>query len=160
MGVIKINCDMCGKDSNLFKTDIEGTIMNVCQDCSKFGKVISAVKQEIKKTKKEIKKETKIEKPKEEEFILTIVPNYGEIIKKKREHLGIKQEDFAKKINEKVSLIHKIETNQLEPGITLARKIEKFLNVKLIELEEVKPGSPIKPKSEGFTIGDFIKVKK
>ncbi len=159
MGVIKINCDICGKKVQLFKTDIESTIMNVCQDCSKFGKVISVIKQETKEAKKEIKKQTEEQKP-EEELVLAIVPSYGEIIKKKREELGIKQEDFAKKINEKVSLLHKIETSQFEPSISLARKIEKFLHVKIVEIEEAKPGSSTASKSESFTIGDFIKVRK
>lgn len=133
--------------------------MNVCQNCSKFGKVISAVRHQVKETKKKIKKQAEVEPPKED-LILAIVPNYGDIIKKKREQLGIKQEDFAKKISEKVSLLHKVETNQFEPNISLARKIEKFLNIKLIEIEEIKASPPTTSKSEGLTIGDFIKVKK
>lgn len=151
---------MCGKEASLFKTDIEGTIMNVCKGCSGFGKVISVIKQETKKEiKKEVKAQVETKKP-EEELILALITNYGEIIKKKREQLGIKQEDFAKKINEKISLIHKIEANQFEPSTSLARKIEKFLHVKLIELEEIKPTTPTTSKSESLTIGDFIKIKK
>lgn len=128
----------------------------MCEDCSKFGRIISAVKEE----KKEIKKETRAEPKKEEEVTLTIIPDYGGIIKNKREQVGIKQEDFAKQINEKVSLIHKIETNQFEPSIELARKIERFLHVKLIEMEEVKIDKVGEAKREHFTIGDFIKVKR
>lgn len=159
--MIIINCDICGKDTQLFKTDVEGTLLNVCRDCTKFGKIISAVREE--------KKGIKVEKTimpdnssliKEEEFMLSVVPNYGEIIKKKREELGIKQEDFAKKINEKKALIHKIETNQFEPSIALARKIERFLHIKLIEQQELEPGKVTKTKGEHFTIGDFVKVKR
>lgn len=147
---------MCGKEGKLFKTDVEGSILNLCEGCSKFGKVVSVVQEQ----RKAVKKEAKVEKPKEEEIILAIVPDYGRIIKEKREQLGIKQEDFAKKINEKVSLVHKIEINQLEPGIGLARKIEKFLHIKLIEQQELKQGDVGKVKGEAFTIGDFIKIKK
>ena len=156
-GVIKINCDMCGNEGQLFKTDVEGSILNLCKDCSRFGKVISAIRIEKKETKKGIKTE---KQEIEEESVLSIVPTYGDIIKRKREQLGIKQEDFAKKINEKMSLIHKIETNQFEPGIDLARKIEKFLHIKLMEQEKIKPNFQSRQKSEGFTIGDFIKIKK
>lgn len=151
---------MCGKEARLFKTDVEGSLLNLCEGCSKFGKVVSVVKVEAKKVKKKVKEGIKIEQPKEEEFVLTIVSDYGDIIKKKREEKGIKQEDFAKKINEKKALIHKIETNQSEPPVDLARKIEKFLHVKLIEQQELKFGKIDKPKGERFTIGDFIKVKK
>ena len=160
VGVININCDMCGKEAKLFKTDVEGSILNLCKECSKFGKVISVLKEEKKEVKKKVKKEIKIGQPKEEEFISTIVPDYGGIIKKKREQLGIKQEDFAKKINEKKALIHKIETNQFEPPMGLVRKIEKFLHIKLIEYQELKLGKVDKTKGEHFTIGDFVKIKK
>lgn len=149
---------MCGKKSKLFRTDLEGSILNLCEECSKFGKVISIIKEEKREITKE--KEIKTERPKEEETILIIIPGYGDIIKTKREQLEIKQEDFAKKINEKQALIHKIETNQFEPSISLARKIEKFLHVKLIEMEEIKPDKADKTKGGYFTIGDFIKVKK
>ncbi len=153
-----INCDMCGRETRLFKTDVEGSILNLCKECSKFGKFIAAVKVEDKAVRKK-GKEVKLEKAKEEEVILTIVSDYGDRIKNKREQLGIKQEDFAKKINEKKALIHKIETNQFEPSVSLARKIERFLNIKLIEMEEVRVGKVDKAKEDHFTIGDFIKVR-
>ncbi|MFH1323708.1 MAG: multiprotein bridging factor aMBF1 [Nanoarchaeota archaeon] len=151
---------MCGKEDRLFRTNVEGSILSLCSSCSKFGKVISAVKFESKKSKKEIKQAKQTEKEPKEEYILEIVSNYGEIIKKKREEKGITQEEFAKQINEKISLIHKIETNHLEPGMGLARKIEKFLHINLIEQGKVNPELSKQAKSETFTIGDFIKVKK
>lgn len=160
--MIVINCEMCGKETKLFKTDVEGSILSLCEGCSKFGKVISIVKEKKKEIR--VKKPTLPDSPvqvrKEEESILVVVANYGEIIKKKREQLGIKQEDFAKKINEKKALIHKIETNQFEPPVSLARKIEKFLHIRLIEQQELKSGKIDKTKGEHFTIGDFVKIKK
>jgi putative transcription factor len=156
MGGMKINCEMCGKESRLFKTEVEGSVMSLCGECSRFGKVISVVRQHRPVFKKPIKTKS----PKEEESILAVLSDYGSIIKKKRESLKIKQEDFAKKLNEKASLIHKIEINQFEPSLELARKIEKFLHVKLIERQELKHDKVTEPKGDHFTIGDFIKVKK
>jgi len=154
--VITINCDMCGKESSLFKTDLEGSILSLCSDCSKYGSVISAIREE----KEEPKKHVREIKQEQEEIVLAIVQGYGDIIKKKREDFGIKQEDVAKKINEKVSLIHKLEINQFEPSIELARKIEKFLHVKLVEQQKLGLEPLNTPKGEHFTIGDFIKIKK
>ena len=56
-GVIKINCDMCGRDTQLFKADIEGTILNVCGNCSRFGKIIETLRRERTEIfkKKEVK---------------------------------------------------------------------------------------------------------
>jgi putative transcription factor len=151
---------MCGKETVLFKTNVEGSILNLCKECSKFGKVVSVVKEKEVRVRKPASNSLSRAKTKEQESILVIVPGYGDIIKKKREQLGIKQEDFAKKINEKKALIHKIEINQFEPSVDLARKIEKSLHIKLIEQQELKPEKVEKTKSDSFTIGDFIKVKR
>lgn len=152
-----MNCEMCGSEEKLFKTLIEGTELNVCKKCAKFGKIISEVKIETKEKKPaKIEQETAPEK----EVLQIIVPDYGQRIKKAREALGLKQEDFAKKINEKISLIHNIESNRFEPSISLARKLEKFLKITLVEQYEEERDKASKAKSDTFTIGDFIKVKK
>ena len=70
------------------------------------------------------------------------------------------QKELARKLNEKVSIIHKMETSSFEPNISLARKLEKFLKIKLIELHEEVHKKETRAKSDAFTIGDFIKVKK
>ena len=75
--------------------------------------------------------------------------------------MGLKQEDFANKINEKVSLIHHIETGRHEPSIELTRKLERFLRIKLIvEHEETHDTAKKEGRPESFTLGDFIKIKK
>lgn len=151
-------CEMCGSEGKLFKTSIENSELNVCKKCSKYGKVIATVKTEA--TEKKQRKKYKKARIPEEEIIQIIVSDYSERIKRKRNELGLKQKEFAKKINEKESLIHKIETCQFEPNITLARKIEKFLKINLIEQHEEKHKKTEKTKADMFTIGDFIKTKK
>ena len=59
--MIKINCDMCGAKTKLFRTLIESTEMNVCRDCSKFGKVISELKEEKRPKKIEEITSTSVE---------------------------------------------------------------------------------------------------
>lgn len=149
-------CDLCGKESELYKTLIEETELNVCKKCSEFGRVLGKIRTEHVKEKK--KKEKKI-KPIEKEVIQIIVPNYSRLIKEAREKLNLKQEDFAKKINEKQNLIHLIETSKFEPSINLAKKLEKFLKIKLVEEHEEIREDKKETKTDTFTIGDFIKVK-
>ena len=90
-----------------------------------------------------------------------IKDGYGLMIKKTRERLGLKQEELAQKIAEKESIIHKLESGKIRPSMKLAKKLERFLEIKLVEMEEEEE-SPIVPKGTGggFTIGDMIKVKK
>lgn len=150
---------MCGAEEKLFKAEVEGTILEVCKNCAKFGKIIGPVKEgERKKEEREKKIERRVMP--ERELMQLINPDYSEIIKKKREKLGLKQEELAKKIAEKESLIHKIESGQFEPGMDLARKLEKFLNIKLIEQhEEVKIDLGEK-RGGPATLGDVVVIKK
>lgn len=151
---------MCGKPAeDLARTLIEGVELEVCRDCSKFGKVIANVRRPSAKEqgKQWIKKQALQQK---EEKIELIVEDYAELVKKKRESMGLSQKDFAVKINEKESLIHKIETGAFEPPIALAKKLEKILHVKLIEGHDEKFVNSRSGRDMGFTLGDFIKLKK
>ena len=36
-----MNCEICGAfEENLLRTDVEGAILNLCRDCSKYGRVV------------------------------------------------------------------------------------------------------------------------
>jgi|TARA_B100001971_G_C18238450_1_gene569036 putative transcription factor len=148
---------MCGSEEMLFKTSIEGSELNVCKKCAKFGKVISEVRVETRERKK--RKEIKKDMGPEKEVLQIIAPDYGQRIRRARESLGLKQEDFAKKINEKLSLIHHMEISKFEPSIDLARKLEGFLRITLIEQHEEMHDKVSKASKDTFTIGDFIKIK-
>ena len=77
-----------------------------------------------------------------------------------RERSGLKQEELAKKLNEKESIISSIESGKFKPSINLAHKLEKFFNINLIEElggEEFELSSS---EGSGMTIGDMIKIKK
>jgi|TARA_B100001964_G_C13709435_1_gene369623 putative transcription factor len=145
---------MCGKEAELFITEVEGTELQVCKDCSGFGSVKRKISTKPAFERKILPKQVK------PEIIEVINPEYASMVKKKRESLSISQENFAKKINEKVSLIHHIETGKTEPSIALAKKLERFLNISLVKQDEQIPVHIEKSSSEAMTIGDMIKVKK
>lgn len=150
-------CDMCGKETDLVVTLIESTELSVCNGCAKFGKVIRKLKQEepVRKHHKTIEK-----KEPKEEIIKKIVKGYGKLIKNARERLDLKQDEFSKKINEKTSLMQKVESEHHEPSINLAKKIEKFLKIGLVEEEKLEKLSFDTSNSGNLTIGDIIKLKK
>ncbi len=153
-----MQCDLCGaKTESLFRAIVEGTELNVCKDCAKYGKVIEKKPIKVIEEKKEyVKKSAEPEK----EVIQVIVPDFAQRIKKKRESLGLKQKEFAKKISEKESLIHNMETGSFKPSISLARKLEKSLKIKLVEEYEEEHKKISETETDGFTIGDLIKIKK
>jgi len=125
------SCELCGRNPSVFDCEVEGTMMRVCQDCSRFGKVKG--KSNVKIVFQEIKKSL----PKEQEYVF--VQGYGLIVKNARERLGLKQEDFAKKINEHKSLIHQVESEHIKPSIIFAKKLERALHIKIVEEVKSEP---------------------
>jgi len=95
---------------------------------------------------------------------LEIVEDYTIKIRKVRQSLGLNQDQFAQKLNEKPSLLRRIETGKVKPSIKLAKKIEKVYGIKLITTSEIidtsaQVGKYMK-KSSGTSLGDMAFVKK
>ncbi len=153
-------CDLCGKQGELFRAKVEGSELTVCKNCSKYGKVLGYAASLAQKGSQATKPTNQAaQKPalkEPEEFILA---NYSELIRRKREQLKLNQEDFAKLLNEKLSILHKIETNSFEMSIEQARKFEKILHLKLVEIFKEPDMKIHEQKKQGFTLGDFIKIR-
>ena len=146
-------CQLCGKNESVWRAMVEGSELVVCDMCGKFGKIVGKLRYSITLVKKAVK--TGAELPEE-----CIVADYSAKIKGAREKMGKTQEEFAKLITEKESIVHKLETGKFEPPIDLAKKIEHVLKIKLVEKEDtVSVELPKEGKKGGFTLGDFIKVK-
>ena len=146
-----MGCDLCGKEGILFKALVEKTELTVCEKCGSYGKILRKVVPEIPKPKKLI--------PKKPEVVEHIVQDYAGKIRQAREKLELTQEEFAKKIAEKESIVHKLESGSFEPSIPLAKKLEKMLHIKLVEAIEEETVNITKGKTTGLTIGDMLKFK-
>ncbi len=157
-------CEMCGRDvPRLKKVVIEGVIMNVCNECARFGKEIKGKKlpKDVKYLPPEVVRE-RLERRKrrprkdalDEEEVL--VEDYAERIRKARERMGLTQEQLAKKILEKRTVISKIERGEMHPDEKLIKKLEKTLNIKLKERVSYVYSKDDK-KTRALTLGDLIK---
>ncbi len=157
-------CELCGKKTEqLIKVKIDSTTMNVCKECSKYGKKIETPKTNF--FRGGFRNRNKNDKDATEEFV---VKNYGTLIREARERQNLKPEDFAKKINEKESLLRKVESGNHKPSIPLARKIEKFFHIKLVDSRSVSKtheefekvngsGSGEEKGNSGLTFADILK---
>ncbi len=88
----------------------------------RFGKEVF-----IRREEEKIKK-----KPKTFEISLPeIVDNYGDIVRKAREKMGLTREQLAKILKEKESVIARIENYEMVPDDKLAKKLERVLKIKL-----------------------------
>ena len=147
------SCEICGKNfENLERAIVEGVMVDVCHDCGKFGKAI-IVKKPLIEPKRVIPVHTK-------EVMEDVVTDYAEMIKKARERKGLKQEELAKNIAEKESVISKVESGSLRPSFILAKKLEQYLGIKLIETFEERKEVSLNLQDNNLTIGDLLKLKK
>jgi len=135
------SCELCGKNAELYRALVEGTELSVCEACSMYGRVLASA-------------------PAEKEIIEIIVPDFFERIRKKRQALGLKQDEFGKLISEKESIVHKLETGGIRPSLETAKKLERILKIKLVEILE-EEGLPTKRGgSDQFTLGDVVRIRK
>jgi putative transcription factor len=163
-------CPICG--GMIWKGQkvlIEGAKITVCQNCAKNGLIIheKAIKHNRnKKIRVKSSKSSRLSRETERFEKIEIVPNFAHLIKKARTSRGLNQDQFAQKLNEKPSLLRRIETGKVEPTLNLAKKIEKVYEIKLLkESDKIEPSaqsSKYLKKSSGSTLGDiaFIKKKK
>jgi putative transcription factor len=162
-GLINLNCDICGSKGELFNVEIEGSRLIACDSCAAHGKRISKVlvsEPAQKKQQQHVQPSRHFQTEKEEAPVILVVDNYNVLIKNKRERLGLKQEELAKSINEKESLIQQIENKKIEPSIKIAEKLEKHLNLKLLETYKNPVIAKSASKEQGpVTLGDVINIK-
>src|SRR2546428_11966565 len=89
---------------------------------------------------------------------LELADDFPQRIRQAREARGWKQADLGAKINERVSVIAKLESGAISPGDALVRKLERELGIKLKERVE-----PVAAKKQaiggGGTLGGPVKMR-
>ena len=168
------SCEMCGYNGELKRAVVEGSLLLLCDKCIRFGEVIELRRppsdeivsgriQKMNTSRFASMRTTGVYSEVAEEEL--VVRNYPELIKKARERLIKTQDEVARDIAEKVSIIQGVESGRLEPSLKLARKLEQYFKVDLIrrisnskENEDIEENLGLKPGS--ITIGDIIKIKK
>jgi len=166
-----LNCDICGREigGQAFRIEVEGAKMLVCHVCQRLGKPYEEEHAPPSHPQYQPRSpavphvptpmgKRKVELPREMAQV-DLVDDVAQRVRAYRVKLGVTQEDLAKRVKEKLSVIQKIETGKMIPDIRLCRELEHELKVKLLvpstETEDV-PKSP--PPSE-VTLGDIIKIK-
>lgn len=142
------SCELCGKDTELVSALVEGTTLNVCASCGRHGRVLARPRA----TKPKHAKKAEID------VVESLVDDFGERLRRAREKSGLTQKEFARKLNEKESVLQKIETGQFRPTIEAARRFERILGITLVESSSVEQVvQKKKSESNGLTIGDVLK---
>ncbi len=154
-----LRCELCGAfiKGKAYKALIDRAEMVVCSRCvKKASSVIEIIN--INMSSSQLRPRSSRRRIRKE-IVEDVVEDYFERIKEARENLGLTREVLATMVGEKVSTIRRLEEGTLQPSLTLARKLEKVLKIKLIEKyeEEYTPHEP--SRSYEVTLGDIAEFK-
>jgi len=160
-------CELCGADVPRTKNvAIEGTILAVCSNCARFGDEVMTpvvrrtsmppiIAQRLEARRRRLTpRDVCAQAAGEEE----LAEDFPARIRRAREERGWKQADLGAKINEKASVIAKLESGTITPGDALVRKLEKEFGIRL--REKVQPIA-MKKQAAGasLTLGDLIRMQ-
>ncbi|MFO8110339.1 MAG: multiprotein bridging factor aMBF1 [Thermoplasmata archaeon] len=160
-----MNCELCGKKIGKPTTvSIEGSTLQVCQGCSRHGKEVF---KSGKVSFDQDKMLNRIQRKKEAygstrgmgdgEKVLAL--DYSDRIREARIGMSQTQEDLANSVNEKKSVIAKLEKGDLRPSDELIKKLESSLSIEL--MDEYQETTTISTSGKrALTLGDLIKEAK
>lgn len=175
-----VQCEMCGTETGSPKTvKIEGAELEVCDDCAEFGTEIQTEEPSSTTTKYSTSSSSSSSSSSTSSSTGTsgastgggsrsdmfdemeeVAPDYDERIRNARESRGLSQKELADQLNEKASIIRKLERGDVLPSDDIQRKLEKGLDIELTvggsdEDSEWSGGSS----TGGTTLGDVVKRK-
>ena len=170
-----VQCEMCGAETANPKTiKVEGAELDVCSDCTEFGTEVKTESSSSTSTKYSTSSSggssglsssggnsSGGSRRRRDMFdeMQELASDYDERIRNAREEASYSQEELASELNEKASLVRKLERGDILPSDDVRKKLEKKLGVSLLEAvegdEEWDSGSG----EGGLTLGDMVKRK-
>jgi putative transcription factor len=138
-------CEMCGREvDSVTAVRVEGSILRVCAACAKFGQSVAppgpatAARTSMEgplsggpvqlrfRTRRTEERDLFSELP-----ALELSPDWFRRVRQARERLTWTPEELGKRLNEKKSVVLKIEAGTFRPSDALLRKIERLLKIRL-----------------------------
>jgi putative transcription factor len=139
-------CEMCGNDvETTSRVRVEGTILALCPACSKFGTIVDPPPPAVASTPNRTAsplgspatRGVRTGRRLEERDLyveigeLELAPDWARRVRVAREAVAWTPEDLAKKLNEKKSVVLKLESGGFHPPDQLVRKLEHLLKIRL-----------------------------
>ncbi|MCL7418888.1 MAG: multiprotein bridging factor aMBF1 [Halalkalicoccus sp.] len=175
-----VQCEMCGTETSTPKTvKIEGAELDVCDSCAEFGTEVRTQESSQTSTKYSTSSSSDTSESANSgsgssdgssgssrrrrdmfDEMDEVAADYDQRIREARESAGLSQEDLAGELNEKASLIRKLERGDMLPSDSVQKKLERKLDISLSEGisdddTEWEGGSS----TGSYTLGDVVTRK-
>lgn len=164
-----MRCEVCGRRiiGQPYRANIEGANMLVCNECAKLGSIVWEAKTEPRMKKVAKRLSAPVLPPRRQPPLsvaetVELVDAFGAKVRQAREKLGLTHQGLGKRINEKVSVLRKIESGKMTPDNLLSEKLEHALRIKLlVPVTEPKvPTKALVSRPTAPTLGDIAQMKK
>lgn len=176
-----VQCEMCGTETSAPKSiKVEGAELDVCENCANLGTEVSQPESETPTTKYSTgsggdgsaassasstsSRSTSTGSAgggggdRDDDFYESLgdlAQDYDDRIRTAREGRGLSQEDLAKELNEKRSLIGKLERGETLPSDAIQRKLERYLEIDLTEGPAGDADWSSDEAGQSFTLGEM-----
>jgi len=157
-----VYCEICGRpiEGEPIPIEVDKAVLYVCRSCAaQYGKRVVQRPPPAAPQKRPAARPRPAPPP-QPPLHLELVDNFGEVVKKARENLGLSREALAAALGVKETVLRRIEAGQLQPDYALAKKLEKTLGVRLlIEVAEegvAKSGGRLE---RGLTLGEVAEIR-
>ncbi|MFB6092168.1 MAG: multiprotein bridging factor aMBF1 [Haloquadratum sp.] len=176
-------CEMCGSERpSLTTVKVEGAELELCDDCKEFGTEVRTESSSSQSTKYSTSSSSQSSGSAGSSASSTggsgstggssggrrrdmfddmdeVAADYDQRIREAREDRGLSQEDLAQSLNEKASLIRKLERGDILPSDEVQKKLERKLDISLVEGGESEESEWSSDSSTTTTLGDVVKRK-
>jgi putative transcription factor len=170
---------MCGaEEASLTTTKVEGAELELCSSCTDFGTEVRDESTSSGGGKYSTSSSTgksssssgsssgsagssgSSTRPRDMfDDMDEIATDYDERIRGARESRGLSQEELADQLNEKASLIRKLERADTLPTDEVQRKLERALDISLVEGQSTDDADWETDDAGTMTLGDVVKRK-
>ena len=172
-------CEMCGADeTSLTTTKVEGAELELCENCQGFGTTVETQETSSSTSKYSTSSSSGTSgssggstggstgsggstRRKKDMFddMDELAGDYDDRIREAREAEGLTQEELANQLNEKASLIRKLERGDILPSDDVKTKLEKKLEITLTEGADVDDTEWSSGSGQSMTLGDVVERK-
>jgi len=171
---------MCGAEqTSLTTTKVEGAELDLCENCQGFGTAVETQQSSSSTSKYSTSSSSGTSgssggtksggssssggstRRKKDMFddMEELAADYDDRIRQGRESVGLTQEELADDLNEKASLIRKLERGDILPSDSVQTKLEKKLDITLTEGSDVEDTEWSSGSGQSMTLGDVVERK-
>jgi putative transcription factor len=157
-----VYCEICGRpiEGEPIPVEVDKAVLYVCRSCAaQYGKRTTQQQPQAAAQKKPAPR-PKPAAPRPPPLEVELVENFGAVIRRARENLGLSREALAAMLGVKETVLRRIEAGQLQPDLALAKRLERALGVRLlVEAAEegvAKSGGKVE---RGLTLGEVAEIR-